>query len=107
MQFAIVALNSSLLILSVVVLSLLIATSSAEGRVASVGALLRLKVLAVFVIAGHALSIGNNPTGTASINLMFWGSSFMGYSRRLFIRLLILLQDGFYGDVERLAGCHN
>ena len=69
---AIVALNSSLLILSVVVLSLLIATSSAEGRVASVGALLRLKVLAVFVIAGHALSIGNNPTGTASINLMFW-----------------------------------
>lgn len=68
---AIIVLNSPLLILSVVALSLLIANSSAEGRVASVEALLRLKVLALFVIAGHALSIGNNPIGTASINLMF------------------------------------
>jgi len=51
---AIIALNSPLLILSVVALSLLVATSSAEGRVAAVGAFLRLKVLAVFVIAGHA-----------------------------------------------------
>ena len=69
---AIIALNSPLLILSVVALSLLVATSSAEGRVAAVGAFLRLKVLAVFVIAGHALSIGNDPVGTASISLMLW-----------------------------------
>jgi len=31
----------------------------------------------------------------------------MGYSARLFIRLFIVLEDGFHGDVERLAGCHN
>lgn len=64
--------NSSAVVIAVIGLSILLATRSDEARKASTGALVRLRFLALFVIGGHAVSIGRAPDTESYVDLMLW-----------------------------------
>lgn len=69
---AIVVADSSVGVLAVIGTVLLVAGRSDKARRASAGALLRLKFLALLVIGGHSLSIGQAPASLAHLDLVVW-----------------------------------
>jgi len=69
---SIVVADSSVEVLALVGFVLLFAASSGEARKTSIGAVLRLRFLALFVIGGHAVSIGRAPINVSSLDLMLW-----------------------------------
>lgn len=69
--FAVVA-DSSVVVLGTVGFALFLAASADESRGVSAKALLRLRWLALFVIGGHAISIGRAPSTVTSVDLALW-----------------------------------